>query len=134
MFHKYMSKAYIVAFIILVVCLLPGSALPSPEIDWVSFDKFVHLVMYVPLAWTIFYGFNNQSKYSISKRKSLMFTFVIALFYGALIELLQFAITPDRAAELWDFVADVVGVVLGLLTLKIGERLILFWNKIFRIS
>ena len=129
-----MTKAYIVTFMILVVCLLPGSALPSPEINWVSFDKFVHLVMYVSLAWTMFYGFSMQSEYVISRGKALVFTFIIASLYGALIELLQFAITPDRAAELWDFVADVVGVMLGLLTYRIGECLIIFWNKIFRIS
>lgn len=131
MFHRSLFKAYIVSFLILVVCLLPGSTFPSTGVEWVSLDKVIHLIMYVPLAWTLAYGFRLQSRYAKWQEKALLYTFILASVYGALVELLQFALTPDRAAELWDFVADVAGVVLGLLTYRIGERLILFWNRIW---
>lgn len=131
MFHKSLLKAYIVLFLILVVCLLPGSSLPTVGVEWVSLDKFVHLVMYIPLVWTLAYGFRYQSIYPKLKQRRLFFAFIVACVYGALVELLQFALTPDRAAELYDFFADAAGAAIGVLTVKLGEYLIDLWNRIF---
>ncbi len=134
MFHRALLKSYIIAAIIIVLCLLPGQTFPKVEQPIIGLDKLVHILMYVPLAWTMVFGFKLQKRHPKLTEKAFLYTFVIASAYGAFIELLQFALTPDRAAELWDFVADVAGVLLGLLTYKIGEKLILFWNKIFKKS
>lgn len=133
MFHKALTKAYICSVLILIACLMPGSSFPTVDVQWVSFDKFVHLVMYVALMWTLAYGFKYQTKYPQLQQMHLFYGLLISCVYGALIELLQWALTPDRAAELWDFVADAVGATLGLVTYAWGERLIRFWNRLFRV-
>lgn len=132
MFHRFLTKSYIVSFLILVVCLLPGSSLPTVKVDWVSFDKLVHLLMYVPLTWTLAYGFKLQTRFPHLQSKHLIYAFVIACVYGAFIELLQFVITPDRAAELYDFFADAVGAGIGVMTATLGMKLIFFWNRFFQ--
>lgn len=132
MFHKSLLKAYIVTVLILIVCLLPGSSLPTVKVDWVSLDKLVHLIMYIPLTWTLAYGFKAQNKYPKLRERRLVYAFIIAIIYGALVELLQFAITPDRAAELYDFFADAAGAALAVLTVKIGDYLIILWDRIFK--
>lgn len=132
MFHKSLTKAYICATLILIVCLLPGGALPNLHVEMVSFDKLVHLVMYIPMTWTLAYGFQLQTRLPSFQHKSLLYAFLISCFYGAFIELLQWSLTPDRVAELYDFFADAAGAAIGILTLKYGIKLIVFWNKSFQ--
>lgn len=134
MFHKHLTKAYICSALILIVCLLPGSSFPTVDVQWVSLDKLVHLIMYVALAWTLAYGFKWQTTYPHLHQRFLLYAFLISCLYGAFIELLQFALTPDRAAELFDFVADAVGAALGLATYTWGESLIRFWNQLFKLN
>lgn len=125
-------KAYICAFLILLVCLLPGSSLPTVGGDWVSFDKLVHFIMYVPMTWTLIYGFSFKTSTEPLPRRYLLISFIIACVYGAFIELLQFALTPDRFAELYDFFADMGGAAIGVLTYTIGLKLIHVWNSMMR--
>ncbi len=129
MFHRLMSKAYLVAFTIMVVCLMPSTTIPSPEISWEYMDKLVHVIIYIPLAWTLYYGFKYQNRFFLLKENTFLFALIIASLYGALMEFLQFVLTQDRAAEFLDIIADMVGVLIGLLTSKVGVALILFWNK-----
>ncbi len=129
MFHRSLYKAYSVAFIILFLCLLPGGSLPKVGVSIVSFDKWVHLMMYIPLAWTLAYGFKKQKRYPKLALNALWWVFLVASFYGAFIELLQFSLTPDRCAELFDIIADIAGVGFGILTHKLGIRLIVRWNE-----
>lgn len=132
MFHRSLINAYLVALLILVLCLLPGKSFPKVEQPILGLDKMIHLVMYVPLAWTLVFGFKFQHRYPKLQRKALLYAFVIASVYGGAVELLQRFLSPDRFAEWLDLVADMLGVLLGLLSYRWGEKLILWWNKLWR--
>jgi len=131
MFHRSLFKTYLLAFIILVLCLLPSSSLPKVEQDSFAFDKLVHFLMYVPLAWTMVFGFKLQTRFPALKRRALVATIFIASFYGSVVELLQLLLTPDRYADWFDLLADVLGVLGGIASYKFGRRLILWWNKLW---
>ena len=88
--------------------------------------------MYIPLTWLLAYGFREQTKHASLKKSYLLYAFIIACVYGAFIELLQFSITPDRAAELYDFFADALGAAIAIWTINVGMRLILFWNTLVK--
>ena len=133
MFHRPLIKAYICAALILLVCLMPGSSLPGVNVEWLALDKLVHFIMYVPLTWLLAFGFKNQTRYPQLKKRYLMYAFITSCIYGALIELLQFAIAPDRAAELYDFFADALGSAIGIFSFRFGEWLINQWDRIFRL-
>ncbi len=44
--------------------------------------------------------------------------FSLGLFYGLLIEILQFILPTNRSPELYDFIADALGSGLAILLLK----------------
>ncbi len=129
--HRPLINAYICAILILVACMLPGSDIPKVEIKLIHTDKIVHFLMYVTLVWTLAFGFQNQKSNSTFNKNHIVLSFIIACTFGALIEFLQYALTTDRACEFLDLLADTLGAITGLLTYKLGKRLILFWNSIF---
>ena len=132
MFHKLLLKSYLCATLIMVVCMMPGSSLPHVTTSWVPFDKLIHFIMYVPLTWLLAFAFKEQDSYPLLKRKPFLFAFVISSFYGGFIEVLQHTVTADRAADVYDLLADALGAVFAIFTYSVGEVLIKFWNKIFR--
>lgn len=131
MFHRALLKSYIIAAIIIVLCLLPGQTFPKVEQSIIGLDKLVHILMYIPFAWTLVFGFKLQNRFSSLQQNAFLIALAIVVFLGVFTELLQKLLTPDRFAEYLDVVADIVGGLLGLLTYRWGERLILFWNKIW---
>ncbi|MCF8335219.1 MAG: VanZ family protein [Bacteroidales bacterium] len=77
-------------------------------------DKLMHGIMYFLLTLSLVYGmvkttglFHNWQVYVV----------VIAapVAYGTIMEILQYALTPDRQAELPDFFANLTGVGLAFL-------------------
>ena len=88
-----------------VLSLLPaGVATPA----FPHSDKFAHLIAYSAL------GFTGAASFSRHKQR-LVITLVTC---GALIELLQ-GLTPTREMEVLDFLANTVGVLVGVFVAKI---------------
>ena len=101
----------VVTFTLTVAMLWPLEAPPpAPE----GSDKLVHFVAFATLAFPL----------AISGRIGLLPVFVGASAYGGAIELIQPSV--NRSADINDWIADVVGVVLGigfgLLYRHIGRR------------
>ena len=131
MFHRSMFKAYFVALIILILCLLPSQTFPKVGQPVVGLDKLIHLLMYVPLAWVLIFGFKVQSKYRYLQQRAFFYALMFAGLYGAFIEVLQMCLTVDRMAEWLDFAADILGLLIGALSYRWGEKLILWWNRLW---
>lgn len=97
---------------ILVGTLFPADSLS--RIDIWSYDKIGHLLAFA--AWTFLFGVVravwNQ------KKPNLFIVFALGLFYGLLIEVLQFILPTNRSPELYDFIADALGSGLAILFLK----------------
>lgn len=90
----------VVVLLSLAVLFAPGSDVPSAP---AGVDKAVHLALFAALA--------------LSGRWAGMSTRVLApllVAYAAVSEVLQGLVVADRSASVADWVADVVGVVLGL--------------------
>lgn len=75
-------------------------------------DKLLHGLAYCVLAFSLVFAF-------VFRRTSLIrhyaYSFLLTIAYGALIELLQYWCTSTRTAEWGDFLADVVGALVGIL-------------------
>lgn len=87
--------------IAIVVCLLPGQALPKTGVS----DKFEHSLLYAFLTvW--FAGLYPRSRYVV---------IAVGLFLmGAGIELAQEAMHLGRFGDIRDVVANTVGIVIGV--------------------
>ena len=98
-------------FISFLFCL-PGTAFPTD--DWMSriwFDKWVHVGIFFCLA--LIYGW----AFPPARRKWPIFL-VTAIAYGLFVEFAQDSWIPNRGFDWGDWMADIVGVLAGLLFVR----------------
>ena len=102
---------------LVTIIILAGTLLPSKNLSKINiwdYDKIGHFLMFA--AWTFLFGIVRAV---LKKRKpSLIMVFSLGLFYGLLIEILQFILPTNRSPELYDFIADALGSGLAILLLK----------------
>lgn len=121
-------KTIIWAVFILVICILP-----SDDIERVRFinipymDKFVHLGLYFILTLFLISDFAVFSNVQPKRNILIIAVFSIALSYGILIELIQLWFTSSRSADVWDAIADGLGVIIALLNYRWINRVTSGW-------
>ena len=114
--------------LIFILTSIPGNHIPT--IFGVS-DKIKHFGAYFVLAILLNFTLYIQNRFPLLSKKSMLFTFLITLFYGLFDEVHQIFI-PGRAFDWWDLVADIIGSVLGILLVKfiISENSINITKKV----
>jgi len=125
MLSKFYIPFVVWTSIIFVIIAVPGNYIPKPHGIWemMSPDKIVHLAMFAPLSFLSAWGV-----YRTSGRLKLSFIFaaIYGVVYAISTELLQYFVISGRNGNLYDAIADVVGVLLGLLLfykLHKGQRI-----------
>ena len=103
------------AIIILVLTGLPGSVFPKVK-PIIGIDKVVHIIMYAGFAFLCIWGYRSQfiSNGKTYRKRALLFTALISIGYGGLTEMIQEFLVPTRTGDWFDFLADVLGTLLGL--------------------
>jgi hypothetical protein len=102
------------ALMILVLCLMPGSAVPSW--DWtelLNIDKPVHAVLFGVLLVLLVRGFRTLERPEWLRDRPVPWAFAVTVVYGALTELMQQLEALGRHGDLNDLIADAVGAGLG---------------------
>lgn len=100
------------AIFILIVLLLPKSNMPVNKLfDIKHFDKIVHALLFAGLQFLLLLDSKVQRK---SYRQIFLLTF-ICIEYGALTELLQLLTNVGRTGSYYDFLADILGIGMGIL-------------------
>jgi len=112
--------------IIMVLCGLPGSYFPTIRTfwDWLGPDKILHSAMFALFSFSVIFGYRKQycERDDSYRKKLVLITLGISFFYSGLTELLQTYIFKGRYGSVYDFLADVIGCVLGLFIFKIIFR------------
>jgi VanZ family protein len=93
---------------------LPAESVPAIGVS----DKIEHLLAYFVLSFLLFLTLLFQKQSLFLKKYALLFTFTIVFFYGIADEVHQLLV-PGRSCELFDFTADILGGILGILAIKI---------------
>lgn len=93
---------------------LPASSVPAVGVS----DKFEHLIAYFGLSFLLYLSLLFQKKSIIMKKHAVLFTFLFVIAYGVLDEIHQLLI-PGRSCELSDFLADMLGGLIGVILLKL---------------
>lgn len=113
---KKLWPTYTWAIAILLLVGLPGSYFPSVQTfwDWLSPDKIVHIVVFGIQAILPMYAYDVILLQK--KRRYIVTTTIIILttVYALLTEVLQLYVFIGRHGSLYDFVADFVGVIVGI--------------------
>jgi len=111
--------ALIWSLTILVVCLLNTKNISKLNIPFLGYDKMVHAGIHFVLTvlWLLYLE-------TICKLSTKIYLSVglLLLCYGVLIEILQETLTKDRSADLFDVIANTVGIILAIQTFLIFRR------------
>lgn len=103
------------ASLILVLSSIPGGSMPSYSwMAMLSFDKFAHAFVYSILVFLFIMELSVKAQKYATSRNIIIFAFLIGTLYGGLIELMQENLFVDRKADLFDFLANMVGGLLGI--------------------
>ena len=114
MFSK-TGPALLWAAVILLLTGLPGNVFPEIKSfwDWLGPDKVVHLLIFGIQSFLILWGYRTDY-FANKNRKILAVTaIVLTAFYGLLTEVLQRYVFIGRSGNVYDFLADTVGALLG---------------------
>lgn len=108
--HRLMPYIFWLGFFATIfVTLMPSKDIPQSFIFW---DKAQHALAFLLLMLTGGLAYLNKSTW----------VFVGLIFYGASIELMQKYFTSTRSGDIFDLIADTVGIILGWLIFKIAAR------------
>lgn len=101
--------------VLMVLSLINLKKLPSqlPSFN----DKLVHSLAYflLAIAWFCFFYLNKTYK----KPKAILYSASIAFVFGALIEVLQGTLTKVRAFDVYDLIANTLGIVIAVLLIMV---------------
>jgi len=96
------------------------SSFPSymyPKVELINADKIIHVLVYGLLSLLCYISLIHQSKYKLLEISPYLFTIIICSFYGFTDEFHQFFV-PNRNANLYDWIADVGGVLLTIVIIR----------------
>ena len=106
---------------ILFLTLSPGNQEPG-WLDFIPhFDKLAHLIMFAVYALLSVLGWGQKKK---SKKNVTILRFWIigsGIVFAAATEMLQTQI-PNRSADLLDWWADCLGLIVGLITYELVKK------------
>ena len=94
-----------VTVLILVAVLLPGSKVPDVGIT--GFDKLAHV--------TLFFLWSLAVRHDFTTGFNWIMVWVVGVLFSISTEILQL-FAEDRSFDLWDMLADAVGLSFGLIT------------------
>ena len=111
----YYKLAVIWSIIITVLCLLPNSNFESTNAYLPKgFDKIAHLLFFFVLTILLFYGkIKEQASYQY-RSFTVVKIILITSFIGLSIEVMQRYIFTYRSGDPFDFIADMLGVAMGI--------------------
>jgi hypothetical protein len=103
--------------VILIIVGIPGSYIPKTNsfLNLLSPDKIVHLLMFGPFAFFLKHLFQVISTKSILYIHSSKAVILFGIVFGISTELLQYYIFIGRNGNVYDAIADSVGIILGVL-------------------
>lgn len=96
----------IVSALIITIVLVPGPNLPDMP-SFVGFDKLVHIGLFGLWALAVRYDFNSANF-------NFFTAFIAGVCFSIFTEILQLFV-EGRSFDLYDMVADAIGLIAGLL-------------------
>jgi VanZ family protein len=116
-FMKKYLPAILWAAFIMVICGIPGDAVPAIYVF--SFDKLGHSIIFFILYVLILAPLQKDGRHNF--RQHLTAT-ILTIAFAGLTEILQDHVFINRNGEVMDFLADSLGAVLGYFFISLVEN------------
>ncbi len=115
MFLKHTKWAMLWALLIFILCAIPGKDIPHVSfLELLEFDKFVHASLFFVLLLLMVRGCKLQERFVLLSQNTKVICAIISITYGGSLELMQGAVFTDRSADIYDFIANSFGCIMGL--------------------
>jgi VanZ family protein len=115
--------------LIVFASLTPSAKIPNITL-FPHADKVIHFCMYLGLSFLLIPPLTIRKNY----KHSFIFSFMISVLIGFLMEYFQYLFAMGRSAELFDFFANMLGTIAGIYFYQILIRNKRWERKIFRIE
>jgi VanZ family protein len=114
-FFKYNLWGILWGLLIVLLTILPGKVFPRlPSfMDLLQPDKLVHVFIFAVYFFLQARGFLLQNIFRTLQKNAGVITLVIGLSLGAATEIIQELWVPMRHGDIYDFISDVVGILIG---------------------
>lgn len=103
---------------LMVVSLIQLKGLPNVGISFA--DKIFHFLAYsvLTLVWfsALFFQFKNK------KTKAILYAAIFSVIFGIIVEVLQGSVTASRHSDVYDAIANTLGVLITVLILLINKK------------
>lgn len=109
-------ETFVVAAVILYGCLVREPHFRLPDVQ--GADKWAHILMYMALGGALMWDMVRDK----IEAKWLFMAFVLPVLYGGLIEILQENFFYPRTGDWWDWLADIVGTLIGCVVAFVVAR------------
>ena len=98
---------------------IPGFDL-SYQDPWklIRFDKLAHSGLFAILVLTLITGFRKQTAIRGLRMHAKKNALIFAVVYGGVLELYQGRLFVERSSDIMDFIANVLGALLGLILFR----------------
>lgn len=113
MFLRYNIFTLFFLSLILVGCLIPGSTLPQSSTK--NLDKVMHITLFFLFSFSAIVGFVKQSQFPRLHFDAVKYVIGISALLTIGTEVVQHFFIPMRAFDVFDIVADLVGLVLAFI-------------------
>ncbi|MCK6619127.1 MAG: VanZ family protein [Calditrichaceae bacterium] len=110
-FWIYQGPALAWALLIFILSSIPGDNLPQMGFEFE--DKFEHFLAYAAIGFLFARAFFFQSRFPGLREKYILATLAAGILFGVSDELHQYFV-PGRVSDLYDLIADALGVVMGV--------------------
>ncbi|MBL6663076.1 MAG: VanZ family protein [Flavobacteriales bacterium] len=100
--------------VIAILHAIPGSDFPEVSFsDFFQLDKLIHAFIFMLGVYLFAIALNEQQK-----SQFLRYIVISFIAYGLLLEVLQGLVFVERSADILDWLADTIGVFLGVWIFK----------------
>ena len=124
MFRKPLLPGIAWTLLIVLLTLIPGNYIPriSTFLDWLGPDKLVHLFMFGIYAYLLLEGFVRH-KSPLLRKNPVFISFLVGMVFAIFTEVMQATIIPGRNGNIYDFLADMLGCLLGYTIWRITRKI-----------
>lgn len=110
--------------VIALLTLLPGNYIPKvfTFLDWLSPDKVVHLALFATFSMLFIEGFRRQSKWLSLSKNAVSASLLLGMVFAFFTEAMQYFVIPGRNGNIFDLLADYLGLALGYAIWRMAGR------------
>lgn len=116
--HKHLALALVVLYFVTLTVFSLINLGGIPSLGSSFDDKIYHFVAYA-LFTLLLYNYLN----AVSMKNSIFYTILFATGYGILMEILQNLLTESRESDIYDIVANFLGIIFGAISISIYKKL-----------